>query len=42
MEIAWNSWAIVGAPFVALAGVAVYFLLKRHKEVSATEHILKQ
>lgn len=34
-------WAIAGAPLVALAGLAVYWLMKRHKEVPPTEHIFK-
>jgi len=41
MEIPWNSWFILGAPFVVIAGVVVYFLLRRHKEKPPTTHILK-
>jgi len=42
MELSWNSWVIIGAPFVVIAGVAAFYLLRRHKEKPPTEHILKQ
>jgi len=41
MEIPWNSWVIVGAPFVVIAGVLVYYLLRRHKEKRPDDHIFK-
>jgi len=42
MEIPWNSWVIVGSPFVLVAGFVVYFLLRRHKEIPSTTHILQE
>lgn len=29
LEFGWSHWAVAGAPFVALAGVAVFWLIHR-------------
>lgn len=42
MEIGWDHWAVLGAPFVALAGLIIFVLLRRHKEKPPDDHILKQ
>lgn len=41
MEIDVQHWAVIGAPLVILAGVAIYLLMKRHKEVPPNDHIFK-
>jgi len=41
MEIGWDSWVVIGAPFVVIAGIVVYFLLRRHREKSTTKHMLE-
>ena len=41
VEIDVRHWAVLGAPLVALAGLAIYFLLRRHKETPPDDHIFK-
>ena len=41
MEIDFQHWAVIGAPIVLLAGVAVFFLMRRHKEKPPGDHIYK-
>lgn len=41
MEIDWNHWSVIGAPIVVLAGVVIFFVLRRHKEEPPDKHILQ-
>ncbi len=41
MEIDLQHWAVIGAPLVILAGLGIYFLMKRHKEKPPGDHIYK-
>jgi len=41
MEIDFGHWSVIGAPLVLLAGVAVFFLMRRHKEKPPSDHIYK-
>jgi hypothetical protein len=34
-------WTVISIPFVILGGVAVFYMLRRHKEKSSTDHVLK-
>ncbi len=41
MEIDFQHWAVIGAPLVFFAGVAIFFLMRRHKEKPPDDHMYK-
>jgi hypothetical protein len=34
-------WTVAGIPLVIIGGIAVFWALRRHKEKSSTDHVLK-
>ncbi len=34
-------WTVISIPFVVAGAVAVFYMLRRHKEKSSTDHVLK-
>jgi hypothetical protein len=41
VEIDFQHWAVIGAPLVFFAGVAIFFLMRRHKEKPPDDHMYK-
>ena len=41
MQILEFHWTVLAIPFVLVGGIAVFYLLHRHKEKKSTDHVLK-
>lgn len=42
LELGWNHWSVIGAPFVSLGAFLVMTLLQHRNQKSSAEHILGQ